>query len=79
MVLTMSTILSGVCASMPQVSYVKAMDVYLWASSLFVFLSVLEYAALNYLTTVKTGKVLPSFDLYPFRNVKKTTLIYALS
>ncbi|OWK00589.1 GABRR3 [Cervus elaphus hippelaphus] len=67
-VLTMSTILSGVSASMPQVSYVKAVDVYLWVSSLFVFLSVIEYAAVNYLTTVeerrrfkKTGKVLPCF------------------
>ncbi|MBW01228.1 Gamma-aminobutyric acid receptor subunit rho-3, partial [Eschrichtius robustus] len=52
----MSTILSGVSASMPQVSYVKAVDVYLWVSSLFVFLSVLEYAAVNYLTTVKERK-----------------------
>lgn len=65
----MSTIVSGVSASMPQVSYVKAVDVYLWVSSLFVFLSVIEYAAVNYLTTVeeqhrfeKTGKVLPCFD-----------------
>uniref|UniRef100_A0A8C0I1I7 GABA(C) receptor n=1 Tax=Balaenoptera musculus TaxID=9771 RepID=A0A8C0I1I7_BALMU len=55
-VLTMSTILSGVSASMPQVSYVKAVDVYLWVSSLFVFLSVLEYTAVNYLTTVKERK-----------------------
>ena len=37
-VLTMSTILSGMSASMPQVSYIKAVDVYLWVSSLFVFL-----------------------------------------
>lgn len=67
-VLTMSTIISGVSASMPQVSYIKAVDVYLWVSSLFVFLSVTEYAAVNYLTTVEerkqfknTGKVLPGF------------------
>uniref|UniRef100_A0A8C6VNW0 GABA(C) receptor n=1 Tax=Naja naja TaxID=35670 RepID=A0A8C6VNW0_NAJNA len=50
-VLTMSTIITGVSASMPQVSYIKAVDVYLWISFLFVFLSVIEYAAVNYLTT----------------------------
>ena len=70
-VLTMSTILSGVSVSMPQVSYIKAVDVYLWVSSLFVFLSVIEYAAVNYLTTVeerkrfkKTRKVLPCFHYW---------------
>lgn len=46
-----------------QVSYVKAVDIYLWASFLFVFLSVIEYAAVNYCTTLeemrkmKRGKV----------------------
>lgn len=52
---------------MPQVSYIKAVDVYLWISFLFVFLSVIEYAAVNYLTTIeerkqlkKRGKVQPS-------------------
>ncbi|XP_063160497.1 gamma-aminobutyric acid receptor subunit rho-3 [Candoia aspera] len=57
-VLTMSTIITGVSASMPQVSYVKAVDVYLWTSFLFVFLSVIEYAAVNYLTTVEEQKQL---------------------
>ncbi|KAM6986638.1 gamma-aminobutyric acid receptor subunit rho-3a isoform 2-T2 [Aplochiton taeniatus] len=67
-VLTMSTIITGVSASMPQVSYVKAVDIYLWASFLFVFLSVIEYAAVNYFTTVeemkklKEGKVPASFN-----------------
>ncbi|XP_076147317.1 gamma-aminobutyric acid receptor subunit rho-3 [Alosa pseudoharengus] len=66
-VLTMSTIITGVSASMPQVSYVKAVDIYLWVSFLFVFLSVIQYAAVNYLTTIKEmrrrkeGKP-PSFD-----------------
>ncbi|MBN3321720.1 GBRR3 protein, partial [Atractosteus spatula] len=55
-VLTMSTIITGVSASMPQVSYVKAVDIYLWASFLFVFLSVIEYAAVNYLTTIEEMK-----------------------
>ncbi|KAG9332376.1 hypothetical protein JZ751_014972, partial [Albula glossodonta] len=67
-VLTMSTIITGVSASMPQVSYVKAVDIYLWASFLFVFLSVIEYAAVNYFTTIeemkklKRGKIPASFN-----------------
>uniref|UniRef100_UPI00398E91E6 gamma-aminobutyric acid receptor subunit rho-2-like isoform X2 n=1 Tax=Pristiophorus japonicus TaxID=55135 RepID=UPI00398E91E6 len=55
-VLTMSTIITGVNASMPRVSYIKAVDIYLWASFVFVFLSVLQYAAVNYLTTVQERK-----------------------
>ena len=57
-VLTMSTIITGVSASMPQVSYVKAVDIYLWSSFLFVFLSVIEYAAVNYFTTMEEMKKL---------------------
>lgn len=52
----MTTIITGVNASMPRVSYVKAVDIYLWVSFVFVFLSVLEYAAVNYLTTVQERK-----------------------
>uniref|UniRef100_A0A4W6DKT5 GABA(C) receptor n=1 Tax=Lates calcarifer TaxID=8187 RepID=A0A4W6DKT5_LATCA len=52
-VLTMSTIITGVNASMPRVSYIKAVDIYLWVSFVFVFLSVIEYAAVNYLSTLQ--------------------------
>ncbi|KAL7840657.1 hypothetical protein AOLI_G00259800 [Acnodon oligacanthus] len=65
-VLTMSTIITGVSASMPQVSYVKAVDIYLWASFLFVFLSVIEYAAVNYFTTVEEMKKLKNGKLSEF-------------
>uniref|UniRef100_A0A8D3D0J3 Gamma-aminobutyric acid (GABA) A receptor, rho 3b n=1 Tax=Scophthalmus maximus TaxID=52904 RepID=A0A8D3D0J3_SCOMX len=67
-VLTMSTIITGVSSSMPQVSYVKAVDIYLWTSFLFVFLSVIEYAVVNYCTTLeemrkmKRGKIPSSFN-----------------
>lgn len=51
------------CLCVVKVSYVKAVDIYLWTSFLFVFLSVIEYAAVNYCTTLeemrkmKRGKV----------------------
>lgn len=61
----MSTIITGVSASMPQVSYVKAVDIYLWASFLFVFLSVIEYAAVNYFTTVEEMKKLKAAKVWP--------------
>ncbi|XP_029687942.1 gamma-aminobutyric acid receptor subunit rho-3-like [Takifugu rubripes] len=46
-VLTMSTIITGVMSSMPQVSYVKV-GIYLWTSSLLG-----EYAAVNSCTTLE--------------------------
>ena len=46
-VLTTSTIIQGLKNSLPQVSYLTALDIYLWACFLFVFAAVLEYVALN--------------------------------
>uniref|UniRef100_A0A4W3I8L1 GABA(C) receptor n=1 Tax=Callorhinchus milii TaxID=7868 RepID=A0A4W3I8L1_CALMI len=64
-ILTMSTIITGVNASMPRVSYVKAVDIYLWVSFLFVFLSIIEYAAVNYLTTVEERKRMKHREKFP--------------
>jgi gamma-aminobutyric acid receptor subunit beta len=47
-VLTMTTISTGVRASLPKISYVKAIDIYLVTCFVFVFAALLEYAAVNY-------------------------------
>ncbi|VDM95284.1 unnamed protein product [Onchocerca ochengi] len=47
-VLTMTTISTGVRQSLPRISYVKSIDVYLVACFMFVFAALLEYAAVNY-------------------------------
>ena len=46
-VLTMATQLSGSKASIPQVHYPKAIDVWMSMCMLFVFISLVEYAFVN--------------------------------
>ncbi|KOX68118.1 Gamma-aminobutyric acid receptor subunit beta-like [Melipona quadrifasciata] len=48
LVLTMTTISTGVRSSLPRISYVKAIDIYLVMCFVFVFAALLEYAAVNY-------------------------------
>jgi len=45
----MTTISTGVRSSLPRISYVKAIDIYLVTCFVFVFAALLEYAAVNYL------------------------------
>lgn len=47
-VLTMTTISTGVRSSLPRISYVKAIDIYLVMCFVFVFAALLEYSAVNY-------------------------------
>lgn len=47
-VLTMTTISTGVRSSLPRISYVKAIDIYLVMCFIFVFAALLEYAVVNY-------------------------------
>ncbi|XP_076802242.1 glycine receptor subunit alphaZ1-like isoform X2 [Clavelina lepadiformis] len=49
-VLTMTTQSSGARASLPKVSYVKAIDVWMAVCLLFVFAALLEFAAVNFLS-----------------------------
>ncbi|CAF3792905.1 unnamed protein product [Rotaria magnacalcarata] len=55
-VLTMTTISTGVRSSLPRISYVKAIDIYLLMCFVFVFAALLEYAAVNYLYWGKKAK-----------------------
>uniref|UniRef100_A0AAR2LE55 Glycine receptor, alpha 4b n=1 Tax=Pygocentrus nattereri TaxID=42514 RepID=A0AAR2LE55_PYGNA len=49
-VLTMATQSSGSRASLPKVSYVKAIDIWMAVCLLFVFAALLEYAAVNFVS-----------------------------
>jgi len=44
----MTTISTGMRSSLPRISYVKAIDIYMVVCFVFVFTSLLEYAAVNY-------------------------------
>ncbi|XP_077984703.1 glycine receptor subunit alphaZ1-like [Glandiceps talaboti] len=48
-VLTMTTQSSGVQASLPKVSYIKAIDVWMAVCLVFVFAALLEFAAVNFI------------------------------
>ena len=76
-VLTMTTLVSSSRASLPKVSYVKAIDWYLLACLIFVFGTLLEYTIVSYLLSVvrrrekqqekfyfKTGEVVSDHCLF---------------
>ncbi|XP_078678315.1 gamma-aminobutyric acid receptor subunit beta-2-like isoform X2 [Branchiostoma floridae x Branchiostoma belcheri] len=55
-VLTMTTFITSERASVPKISYVKAIDVYLIICFLFSFGALIEYAIVNYTTLVRQKK-----------------------
>lgn len=56
-VLTMTTISTGVRASLPRISYIKAIDIYLVMCFIFVFAALLEYAVVNYTYWGRRAKI----------------------
>ncbi|XP_060575011.1 glycine receptor subunit alpha-2-like [Ruditapes philippinarum] len=57
-VLTMTTQSSGAKQSLPQVSYVKAIDVWMFTCLLFVFMALVEYSYVNVVSRKKTKALL---------------------
>ncbi|CAH1257292.1 GABRB3 [Branchiostoma lanceolatum] len=55
-VLTMTTLIGGARATMPKISYIKAIDVYLITCFLFTFAALVEYAAVNFRSSIKKMK-----------------------
>ncbi|NXK74145.1 GLRA3 protein, partial [Amazona guildingii] len=77
-VLTMTTQSSGSRASLPKVSYVKAIDIWMAVCLLFVFSALLEYAAVNFVS--RQHKELLRFRRKRKKNkVKKTLFDFSLS
>jgi len=54
-VLTITTQTSGASSSLPKVSYIKAIDIWMSFCMLFVFAALLEYAAVNFISRQKAG------------------------
>uniref|UniRef100_A0A915Q7U9 Neurotransmitter-gated ion-channel transmembrane domain-containing protein n=1 Tax=Setaria digitata TaxID=48799 RepID=A0A915Q7U9_9BILA len=70
-VLTMTTISTGVRQSLPRISYVKSIDVYLVICFMFVFAALLEYAAVNYSYYGCQSKHCETVSEWPNRNLKR--------
>ncbi|XP_072021146.1 glycine receptor subunit alpha-2-like isoform X2 [Amphiura filiformis] len=56
-VLTVTTMTSGILETLPVVTYAKAIDLWLAACLLFVFLCLLEYAWANYLVVLEQRRI----------------------
>ena len=66
----MTTISTGVRYTLPRISYIKAIDIYLVMCFVFVFAALLEYAAVNY--TYWGGKAKRKARLAKLQNKKKS-------
>lgn len=57
-VLTMTTLTTSTNASLPKISYIKAIDIYLFVCFLMVFLSLIEYATVGFFESKRQCKSL---------------------
>ena len=71
-VLTMTTLTTSTNASLPKISYIKAIDIYLFMCFLMVFLSLIEYATVGFFESkrqCKLSKIETESDLYKCENL----------
>ncbi|XP_068448975.1 gamma-aminobutyric acid receptor subunit gamma-3 [Clinocottus analis] len=80
-VLTMTTLSSVARTSLPRVSYVTAMDLFVTVCFLFVFAALMEYAALNYCSSSarRPGCLRPQRPNYSVLDVSPPQTVLSLS
>uniref|UniRef100_A0A914CP80 Uncharacterized protein n=1 Tax=Acrobeloides nanus TaxID=290746 RepID=A0A914CP80_9BILA len=76
--LTMITLMTIMNDSMPKVSYVKSMDIFLLFCLVMIFASLVEYAVASYLNKNPTWKVTRKYRISPEKIDKFSRLVFPL-
>ena len=72
-VLTITTLSSSSRSSLPKVSYIKALDIWMFTCLIFVFTALLEYAIVNFLSRREKPKPQPK----PVQRQKRALVRFA--
>lgn len=68
-ILTMTTQTSGANASLPRVSYIKAIDIWMLSCLLFVFVALLEFSVVNYISRIEKIVIPNEMKLAPQKDL----------
>ncbi len=77
-VLTMVTFIWSTNASLPKISYIKGIDVYLVTCFAMTFLSVIEYGTVSYIHR-RIEKMKKRLTEHPLQEIKGQTQVYELA
>lgn len=78
-ILTMTTLISSTNTALPKISYLKSIDVYLVTCFVMVFASIVEYAAVSYIGSVRVSaaaKARPKQRRRAMENGEQTTSFF---